>query len=77
MSTSVANGLPGASEWLEGDAKSLGYVLRTGRVTGHGTTVERLRTAVLTVQILHPVMSICLKPLSSTLLLSDMQQTVM
>jgi len=77
MSASVANGLPNASEWLQGDAKSLGHILWTGRVTGLGTTVGRLQTAILTVQILHPVMSICLEPLRSTLLVCDMQQTVM
>jgi hypothetical protein len=69
MSASVANGLPGGSEWLQRDAKLLGHILWTG----HGTTAGRLRTALLT---MHPVMSICLEPLRSTLLLSDMRQTV-
>ena len=52
------------------DAKSLGHLLWTG----YSTTTGRLRTTILTV---HPVMSICLEPLRSTLLLSDMQQMVM
>jgi hypothetical protein len=76
MSASVANELTGASEWLQGGEKSLDHILQTECVTGHGTSARRLRTVILTVQILNPVMSISLEPLRSTLLLSDLQQTM-